>query len=144
MGIMQNMTTNEHFTGNADAKAIIVKDGKVLMTRDRGDTDYWDLPGGRLHLSEGIVEALKREIKEELGVEIAVGQFVDSCQVIHTQSQINTLCIAYHAVLADESIALQVPSEEIAEVRWIDQSELANLKMYDNCLHALKAYWRIS
>ena len=47
------------------AKSLIVQDGALLMISEHG---YWDLPGGGVEHSETPMEALKREIKEELGV----------------------------------------------------------------------------
>jgi ADP-ribose pyrophosphatase YjhB (NUDIX family) len=48
------------------AKAIITIDESVLLLRD--EDGHVDLPGGRLRCGEGVVHALRRELKEELGV----------------------------------------------------------------------------
>lgn len=53
-------------------KAVIVDQGRVLLlANDRGE---WELPGGRLDSGESEVEALVREIDEELGVAATVGR----------------------------------------------------------------------
>ena len=44
--------------------------GRLLFVRERGDT--WDLPGGGLEHGEEIFEALRREFREELQVEIEI------------------------------------------------------------------------
>ncbi len=49
-------------------KAIIIRDGKVLMVKDT--KGLWELPGGRLKFGETPEQALKREIQEELSLEI--------------------------------------------------------------------------
>lgn len=136
--------SSEHFSGNVGVKAIVEKDGMVLMTRDHKDTDWWDLPGGRIHTGEGAVQALVREVQEELGVSITVGQFVDSCQVVHTQAGSNHLFLTFHTALQDPTASFRVPSEELAEVRWITQKDLGELNIYENCLKALRAYWELS
>lgn len=54
------------------AGAAIVKDGKVLITKRAFDPEKgrYDIPGGFLHLREDPIDALKREVREELNIEI--------------------------------------------------------------------------
>jgi len=56
-------------------KACIVDDGKILLMRrskDYGDiSGTWDIPGGRTSPGEEPVEGLRREVKEETGMEIS-------------------------------------------------------------------------
>ena len=47
-------------------KAVIMKDGKVLLLKDSSRPDFWDVPGGRIDENESIEEALLRELREEL------------------------------------------------------------------------------
>ncbi len=57
-------------------KAIIIHNLKVLIIKrhseDKYKPDEFDLPGGRLKFGEQAEEALKREVKEETGLEIEV------------------------------------------------------------------------
>ncbi len=49
--------------------AILRREGRVLLCRQEKDGDeYWLLPGGGVNLGESLVEALKRELEEELGI----------------------------------------------------------------------------
>ena len=53
--------------------AIIEKDGKYLITQRMADDDFgllWEFPGGTVKEGESEPEGLRREIKEELGMEI--------------------------------------------------------------------------
>ena len=54
---------------------IIIKEKKILlvMRRDEPDRNKWAIPGGKLELNETIEEGLKREMKEELSLDIEVG-----------------------------------------------------------------------
>jgi len=47
-------------------KAVIVKDGKVLLLKDNSRPDFWDVPGGRIDDNETLEQALLRELNEEL------------------------------------------------------------------------------
>lgn len=54
---------------------IIIKDGKVLVCQRRKGSYYglkWEFPGGKLEVGETIEECLKREIKEELDIDISI------------------------------------------------------------------------
>jgi len=55
--------------------ALIVRDGLVLLVR-RGKepfTGFWSLPGGRVEPGETMQDAVKREVREETGLDIEVG-----------------------------------------------------------------------
>ncbi len=58
-------------------KAIIVRDGKVLVTVNEDPLgEFLLLPGGGQRFGETMVEALQRECREELGCEVIVGEMV--------------------------------------------------------------------
>jgi 8-oxo-dGTP diphosphatase len=59
------------------AKAVIIRDDKLLVTVNR-DTDdlFYLLPGGGQENGEALPAALRRECREELGVDIVVGRFL--------------------------------------------------------------------
>lgn len=55
-------------------RAIIIDSGKIaLIKRVRKDELYHVIPGGGVKAGEGHHEALAREVREELGIEIAIG-----------------------------------------------------------------------
>ena len=55
---------------NFRTAAIIVQNGKLLVTKD-DSTEHYYLPGGRVTMREKAEDALTRELKEELGVTVA-------------------------------------------------------------------------
>jgi A/G-specific adenine glycosylase len=71
---------------------IIEKNGKYLIQK-RPSTgllaDLWEFPGGKLEREETAELALRREIKEELGVEIEEERFLTRVQHSYTQFQVN-------------------------------------------------------
>ncbi|OGH11293.1 MAG: hypothetical protein A3B38_00510 [Candidatus Levybacteria bacterium RIFCSPLOWO2_01_FULL_36_13] len=50
-------------------KAVIVNDDKALVLRDTNRYEGYDVPGGKIDKGETIEQALKRELKEELGLD---------------------------------------------------------------------------
>ena len=63
--------------------AVIVRQNQILLVehRKRGQR-YWVLPGGRLEGHETLDAALRRELKEELGLEARVGPLVVVCETL--------------------------------------------------------------
>lgn len=59
--------------------AIIIRDGKLLLQQRSASRDFpgkWETPGGKIDLRESVNAALRREIREELGVESHIGDFI--------------------------------------------------------------------
>ncbi len=60
--------------------ALIKRNNKILIARrktgDKNLVGTWEFPGGKVEQLESEQEALRREISEELGVDIAVGKFI--------------------------------------------------------------------
>jgi ADP-ribose pyrophosphatase YjhB (NUDIX family) len=131
----------KHFLGKVSLRAIIEKDGKVLLDRDVNDADVWEIPGGRLNEGEGLEDGLKREIFEELGVRIELGPIVYSEQFHQTSDGSLHLLLAYHATLADPDANFVLNPSEVAEMRWITKAQINDQKIYLNCLNALNVYW---
>jgi 8-oxo-dGTP diphosphatase len=131
-----------HFTGKVAAKAIIAKDGEVLLVRDRRDDDLWDLPGGRMNIGESIEAALLREIREELGIDTHFKAFVCSEQVLHVRDNLPQLFITCEVLMDDPGQSLRLTPKELAEVKWVDEDDAKNFKIHRNSEHALRIYWR--
>ena len=69
------------------AGALIVNDkGKILLCKRsmkaRNEKGKWEAPGGQVHFGETREAAIKREIKEELGIDIEI------IRVLHTTDEI--------------------------------------------------------
>jgi mutator protein MutT len=63
------------------AAALVFREGKLLITRRQADAHLgglWEFPGGKREPKETFEACLARELREELGIEVAVGELVQS------------------------------------------------------------------
>lgn len=106
--------------------AIVVKEGKFLCTQ-RGESklDYiskkFEFPGGKMEEGESEVEALVREIKEELEMEIQPEQ--KYITVNHTYPDFRIIMHSYVCVPLDDHICLH----EHLSYQWLGVNELESL-----------------
>ncbi|MBC7329958.1 NUDIX hydrolase [bacterium] len=74
------------------AACVLIDDGKILLARHkRGEKEYWTLPGGGLEKGERIVDCLKRELWEESGLKIEVGEILFVFDVIEPERHVVTI-----------------------------------------------------
>ena len=57
------------------AAGAIIKDNRILLVRHKGK-NLWQIPGGLQEIGEKITETVTREIKEELGLQLAVRDLI--------------------------------------------------------------------
>ena len=102
------------------AKAFIVKEGKLLLLKRRVNDVHkpgqWDIPGGRLELGEDPFEGLKRETREESGLEIEIIMPIDVRFFQRDDNQKIQLTI-FVCKTFSEIIKLSV---EHTEYKWLD------------------------
>ena len=96
---------------------LVVDDaGQVLITRRRDDQPMggaWEFPGGKLEPGESPIDGLARELREELGAEVAVGAVWDVLH--HAYPEFDLLMIVYACRLRRGETARAV---EVAELAW--------------------------
>ena len=63
------------------AAALVFRDGRLLITRRQADAHLgglWEFPGGKREPDETFEACLRRELREELGIEVTVRELVES------------------------------------------------------------------
>jgi 8-oxo-dGTP diphosphatase len=107
--------------------AALVRDGtKILMSRRRPDQpmpNLWEFPGGKVEPGESPTGALAREVREELGCEVAVGRIHEV--VFHAYPEFDLYMLVYEAqVTAGAPRAV-----DVAEIAWVEASRLPELDL---------------
>jgi 8-oxo-dGTP pyrophosphatase MutT (NUDIX family) len=91
-------------------------DGRVVFVRHTyGDRRSWELPGGGLRRREDPRAAVRREMREELGIELEGLRAIGSIQIAGNHKRTGLEC--FEARIAGGT-ALRVDAGELAEVRW--------------------------
>jgi len=101
--------------------ALIFRDGKLLVAQRHPDVHLggaWEFPGGKRHPGETFEQCLVREIREELGVEISVGELME--EIVHAYPE-KTVRLKFFIcrLTAGEPQPLGC-----AAVQWIERGEL--------------------
>lgn len=109
------------------AKAFVIDDDKLLILK-RADDDMqkpgiWELPGGRLEVEEDPKEGLKREVKEECGIDIEVKQPLNIRHFTRDDGQIITMIIFLCKLGKKSTNSDVVLSDEHSEHEWIDMDK---------------------
>ena len=104
--------------------AIIIRNGEVFATqRGYGEwKGWWEFPGGKIEPGECPQEALKREIKEELDADIAVGDLLDTVEWDYPTFHLTMHC--YVCTLESESLN----RNEHSDSAWLTKDTLESVK----------------
>jgi 8-oxo-dGTP diphosphatase len=112
--------------------AIVLRDRDVLLVK-RGHQPLlgrWTLPGGALELGESLADGVRREVREETGVEVEVKACVDV--VDHIASD-QAGAVEYHYVIVDywcRPLSFDVRAgDDVAEAAWVPVAALAQYRL---------------
>ena len=126
-GMSMSSIAEEVFRPTVIVRVEIQKDDSVLLVKRSNSvrrTGQWEFPGGKLDEGETITQAAFREAKEELGIEVKVGEFLDDW--INTESKMVGILFAAKVINDNFEIIL---SEEHDEYRWVNRRNWKNLDL---------------
>lgn len=104
---------------------IVIHDGALLMIKRANDPSkgLWTVPGGRVEPGEYLAEAVRREVQEETGVKVDVGELLGVLEVIGE---------GWHYVIHDHIATVSgdpspTAADDASEARWVPLAEVAGL-----------------
>jgi mutator protein MutT len=104
---------------------LIYKDGRLLVCQRRADGAFplkWEFSGGKVEKGENDIDALRRELREELAVEVGGATFV--CQYDHSYPDGPTVSLRFYYVYEFAGAMKNLIFEQIS---WCELADLAQL-----------------
>jgi len=105
--------------------AIIRKENRIFAARRKVGkhlAGFWEFPGGKLEVGESPQDCLARELAEEFGIEVQVGQFLG--ENVHDYGEKIIKLVAYHVTHVSGEFRLT----DHDELRWFEGTELYDVE----------------
>ncbi len=134
-------------------KAFIINEGRLLLLQksldDPNQGGKWEVPGGRIDFGEDIDPHIKREVREEVGIEIEPGSPFHIWQwqnerktregeLMHMQVvAVARLCKPLTTVV---TTAGQVQEDYIAKAEWVQYSKILTYDLIQNMIPVVKSF----
>lgn len=64
-------------------------------------------------------------------------------QLAHISEGSSHFFITCEVTMENPEQSFHVPSDELAEARWVDKDTIKELKTFDNCTRAIDAFWKL-
>ena len=100
--------------------AVVERGGRYLITRRLEGTHLaglWEFPGGKVLPAEKPEDALRREVKEELGVEASVGELIETVTWVYPEKTVRILFFRC-------AVQGQPCPQERQEMLWVEAAQL--------------------
>jgi len=122
--------------------AVVLHEGRVLLVR-RGRAPalgLWSVPGGLVELGETTVDAARREVEEETGLDVRIAGLVGVLDRVTRDADGR---VRYHWVLVDylaypQSNDTITAGSDAAEVRWVTIDEVGRLPITEGLADMIK------
>jgi 8-oxo-dGTP diphosphatase len=120
---------------------VVIRDGRALLIR-RGSPPLegqWSIPGGTLELGETITEGVRRELREETGLEVHVLDLIEVFDRIFPDGEGRP---QYHFVILDylceSATGAPRAGSDVTDAAWAGEEELARFELTATASRILK------
>ena len=116
------------------ATALIVKDNQILLTKD--DKNKYYTIGGAIQVGEKTEDAVKREVREELGIEVEIKQLAFIVENQFCQDSVNFHNIEFHYLVSPiTEPPLKMKGDEKEQIcEWLELDRLTDYDVVPDCL----------
>jgi mutator protein MutT len=120
--------------------AVIVKDGRAIIIKRANDPykGQWSIPGGRVEWGEPLHQAVKREMREETGLDVEVGPLIEVFERIQHDEQ----GVRYHFVIIDYLCTCLggalCAGDDADDAVWVTSEELANYDIRESAVAVIR------
>lgn len=107
-------------------KALITNRGDILIGKKEKKDNHpisgeWHILGGHLEKGEEVEEAVKREVKEETGLDVEIHQVIDVMSFSWEEGEQDSVQIVYHCETEKRS---EEPQDDLEELKWVSPNEI--------------------
>jgi ADP-ribose pyrophosphatase YjhB (NUDIX family) len=120
---------------------VVWHDERVLLVQ-RGRpprVGQWSLPGGAQELGETVADAARREVREEAGLAVELGEVVATVDLIERDPDGR---VRYHYTLIDFTAEAQdevlCPGDDAADARWFDLDRIEGLGLWSETVRIIE------
>lgn len=141
-----------HFYLNQPVATTIILENKnqeILFTKRKfpPKKDFWDLPGGFVEKKETAEEAIKRELKEELNIQIKKFKFLGTYIGFYPYKGINhyPLNLIFYGKITDDQIKNIIPADDVSQIKFFSKKDIPWKKLsFIDIEKGLKDYLKIN
>ena len=105
--------------------AVIINNNEILLQlRNKApEKGYWSIPGGKVEMFEKIEDAVKREVKEETGLDVEVIKELGICNHIIKTENLHWISPSYLCKVNKGEAKIMEPTKHL-DMKWFKTSEL--------------------
>ncbi len=133
---------------NFAQKAFIVHENKILLVKkseqDPSHPNEWEVPGGRIEFGENLEDHIKREVKEEVGLDIILGvpfsmwtwimhRGEDDIQVI----AVGRICQPVNTITDSTN---RVEDDFLSDIAWVDIDQVFEYKLIPDLVPTMQKF----
>lgn len=131
---------------NVGVGGVVIHRGRVLLVQ-RGHEPLkgrWTIPGGMVEVGEELKDAVRRELKEETGLEVEPRDLIEVFDRIQREGR----RVRYHFVIADYFCRLKGgklrPASDVLDARWVARCDLEPFRLTEKAQSVVLNAFRLA
>jgi 8-oxo-dGTP diphosphatase len=129
--IYKHVTIVEVISIKIRPSIILIEDESILLMRySYGGSDVWGIPGGGVNDGETVPDTLKRELGEELGVSIEIGDLVCLVETPAAEKVKHTLHCVFRGLITKGEPQINPNETTAIDIEWIKIDDIKNRILY--------------
>jgi len=110
---------------------LIYKKSQMLACRrsvHKDQSGLWEIPGGKVEMGESYTEALKRELKEELNLDVVVQNHIATSDVQIPKKSLRIVMYVYSCSIINREDDRSIVSTDHDDLKWIHPDEIFKMQ----------------